>query len=67
MAFVSQLRRVSFFLDSDLDAGLRALKGRIGIPQAEAIRRAVREYLERQGVAADSKTERKRAVTRKRP
>ena len=67
MASVSQLRRVSFFLDSDLDAGLKALKGKIGIPQAEAIRRAIREYLKRQGVAIDSKTERKRAATRKRP
>ena len=67
MASVSQLRRVSFFLDSELELGLKALKGRIGIPQAEAIRRAIREYLERQGVAIDSKPERKRAVTRKRP
>lgn len=64
---MSPRRRVSFFLDDDLETGLKTLKGKIGIPQAEAIRRAIREYLERQGVAIDSKTERKRAVTRKRP
>ena len=60
-------RRVSFFLDDDLETGLKRLKGKVGIPQAEAIRRAIREYVERQGVAMDSKTERKRAVTRRRP
>ena len=64
---MSQRRRVSFFLDSDLEAGLKALKGKVGIPQAEAIRRAIAEYLELQGVAVDSKAERKRAATRKRP
>lgn len=64
---MSQRRRVSFFLDSDLEAGLKGLKGKVGIPQAEAIRRAIAEYLERQGVAIDSRAERKRAVTRKRP
>lgn len=64
---MSQRRRVSFFLDRDLEAGLKALKGKVGIPQAEAIRRAVAEYLEREGVEVDSKAERKRAVTRKRP
>jgi hypothetical protein len=63
---VSQRRRVSFFLDHDLEQGLKELKGRTGIPQAEAIRRAIAEYLERQG-GGDSKTERKRAATRKRP
>ena len=60
-------RRVSFFLDSHLEDGLKTLKGRIGIPQAEAIRRAIADYLQRQGVEMDSKAERKRAVTRKRP
>ena len=64
---VNQRRRVSFFLDSDLEAGLRGLKAKVGIPQAEAIRRAIAEYLARQDVAIDSKSERKRAATRKRP
>jgi hypothetical protein len=56
---------VSFFLDDHLNSGLRALKGKNGIPHAEAIRRAIAEYLQRQGVHV--KTGRKRAVTRKRP
>ncbi len=64
---VSPRRRVSFFLDSDLDAGLKVLKQRVGIPQAEAIRRAIADYLERQSVGVDLKAERKRASTRKRP
>jgi hypothetical protein len=67
MSSVSRLRRVSFFLDGSLDAGLKALKGKVGIPQAEAIRRAIAEYLERQGVNVDAKAERKRAATRRRP
>ena len=58
---------MSFFLDEDLETGLRALKSQVGIPQAEAIRRAIAEYLERQNVALNVKTERKRASTRKRP
>jgi len=64
---MSPRRRVSFFLDDDLETGLKTLKEKVGIPQAEAIRRAIREYLERQGVAIDPRAERKRAVTRKRP
>jgi predicted DNA-binding protein len=62
---VSSRRRVSFFLDRELEVGLQALNEKVGIPKAEAIRRAIAEYLQRQGV--DSKTERKRAATRKRP
>jgi predicted DNA-binding protein len=62
---VSPRRRVSFFLDSHLEEGLKALKEAVGIPQAEAIRRAIAEYLERQGVG--SKAGRKRADTRKHP
>jgi predicted transcriptional regulator len=64
---VSPRRRVSFFLDDDLEAGLRALKADVGIPQAEAIRRAIAEYLQRQKFAVNMKAERKRAATRKRP
>ena len=47
---MGERRRVSFFLDSDLEAGLKALRGKVGIPQAEAIRRAIAQYLERQGI-----------------
>jgi hypothetical protein len=62
---VSPKRRVSFFLDEHLADGLKALKARDGIPEAEAIRRAIGEYLEQRG-AAGSKSERTRAATRKR-
>jgi hypothetical protein len=58
---------VSFFLDRNLEAGLKALKAKVGIPQAEAIRRAIAEYLERQRVEVDSQSERKRVAARKRP
>ncbi|MFN7982947.1 MAG: ribbon-helix-helix protein, CopG family [Vicinamibacterales bacterium] len=54
----------SFFLDPELAAGLKAIKDRVGTPEAETVRRALREYLEKEGVL---KTERKRAATRKRP
>ena len=43
-------RRTSFFLDDSLSAGLKALKSRDGVPEAEAIRRAIAEYLKRRGV-----------------
>ena len=57
-------RRANFYLDENLLLGLKALKAEVGIPESEAVRRAVAEYLERHGVA---KPERKRAATRKRP
>lgn len=57
-------KRTSVFLDPSQTEGLKALKARDGTPEAEAIRRAIEEYLERRGV---TKTERKRAATRKRP
>ena len=60
-------RRANFYLDEALLQGLKKLKSRVGIPESEAVRRAVAEYLERQDhVAVLKKTERKRAVTRKR-
>jgi hypothetical protein len=43
-------RRTSFFVDDELSAGLKALKARDGTPEAEAIRRAIAEYLDRRGV-----------------
>ena len=64
---VSPRRRANFYLDHELLAGLKTLKARIGIPESEAVRRAVAEYLERQNVETAQKAERKRAVTRKRP
>ena len=54
----------NFLIDPDLADGLKALKERDGAPESESVRRAIREYLERQGVI--KKTDRKRATTRKR-
>ena len=53
-----------FLIDSDLAAGLKAIKARDGIPEGEAVRRALRPWLTKHGVM---KAGRKRADTRKRP
>ena len=57
-------RRTSVFLDATQFDGLKALKARDGINEAEAIRRAIDEFLERKGIFGAG---RKRAVTRQRP
>ncbi len=59
-------RRTSFFLDPELGEGLKALKARDGVPEAEAIRRAIADYLEKRGISFGHKAERKQAATRKR-
>ena len=55
----------TFALPNDLKAGLRAIKDRDGLPEAEQIRRAITAWLETRGVTV--KSDRKRATTRKRP
>jgi hypothetical protein len=42
----------TFRIDPDLQAGLRALRERDGIRAGEAIRRALRDYLKKKGLAA---------------
>jgi len=54
----------SFPMDAALAAGLKAVKDRDGISEAEQIRRGIRMWLDSVGVK--TKTERPRAVTRKR-
>ena len=54
----------NFYIDPELAEGLKALKEKTGAPEAESIRRALFEYLRKQGVI---KADRKRAITRKRP
>jgi hypothetical protein len=44
------MRRLSFFISEDLDAGLKALKNQHGTPEAETIRRALATYLAEKGV-----------------
>ena len=63
---MSLRKRTSVFLDPELLDGLKVLKSRDGTPEAEAIRRAIAEYLERRGVTGQ-KAGRKRGSTRKRP
>jgi hypothetical protein len=62
---VTPRTRYNFFIDNGQREGLRQVKERDGIPEAEQIRRAIDTWLEDKGVTL--KTERKRAATRKRP
>lgn len=57
-------KRISVYIDPTHADGLKALKARDGMPEAEAIRRALSEFLERRGVVV--KAARKQAPTRKR-
>ncbi len=59
-------KRYSFFIDEELEAGLKTLKRRDGMPEAEAIRRSVAEFLKRKGITIQ-KAGRKRGEARKRP
>ena len=64
MRQMSPRKRTSVFLDPELLEGLKALKGRDGTPEAEAIRRAIAAYLEHRGVKI--KADRKRVSALKR-
>ena len=59
------LRPTNFRLESELLDGLLEVKARVGISVSEQVRRAIRAWLDRQGVSR-LKTARKRAATRKR-
>ena len=59
-------RRISFFLSDHLCEGLKALKERDGVPEAESMRRAIGEYLTNKGIAVQDKSERQRVATRRR-
>ena len=39
-------KHVNFYLDADLGEGLKAIKERDGVSEAEQIRRGIRMYLE---------------------
>ena len=56
-------RTITFRPDPDLLIGMEQLQERHGTPFSEQIRRALRAWLESQGVI---KSERRRAATRKR-
>jgi hypothetical protein len=57
-------QRFNFWIDDDLRDGLKAIRDRDGIVESEQIRRAVREWLHKKGVAP--KPERPRPVARRR-
>ena len=61
---VTPRTRYNFFIDDEQRDGLRAIKDARGIPESEQIRRAIDDWLKREGVS--KRPERKRAVTRKR-
>ncbi len=42
-------KRVNFYLDADLGEGLKAIKERDGVSEAEQIRRGIKLYLESKG------------------
>ena len=41
--------RINFYLDRDLGDGLKAIKERDGVSEAEQIRRGIKMYLESKG------------------
>jgi hypothetical protein len=57
-------KRYSFWIDLEQADALKEIKERDGVPESEAIRRALYAWLEQRGVTV--KPERKRAVIRKR-
>ncbi len=59
-------KKVPFFtkLDPELREALRRYKADVGVPEAEQVDRALRDWLTAKGVI---KSGRKRAATRKRP
>lgn len=61
---MSPKKYYTFMIDPDLAEALKAAKQRDGMPEGEQIRRALKAWFSRRPVM---KSERKRAVTRKRP
>ena len=61
---MTRKKRYSFWINDAEAEGLKSVKADEGISESEQIRQALRDWLRKKGV---KKTERKRAVTRKRP
>ena len=61
---MTPLKATAFRVEADLLEALQEIKRRDGVPVSEQVRRALQAWVESRGV---TKTERKRAVTRKRP
>ena len=54
-AHMSPRKLQKFYMDPELSDGLKLLKEREGITEAEQVRRAVREWLERKGALKRAK------------
>lgn len=63
LGVMTRRKLFNFYIDPDLAEGLKRLKERERESEGAIARRALRQYLSEHGVI---KTERKRAVTRKR-
>ena len=62
--YVTPLKQTNFRLEEELLEALQEIRDRDGIPVAEQVRRAIRNWVDSKGVKV--RAERKRAVTRKR-
>jgi len=65
LVFVVALRPTNLRLEQEILKALQAIKERDGVSVTEQVRRALRTWIESKGIA--TKSERKRAATRKRP
>ena len=54
----------SFYLDPDLAAGLKLMKEQRGVPESEQVRRAIRAWLEGEGITLKSAPPARPARTR---
>ena len=63
-SYMTALKPTAFRIEADLLEALQEIKRRDGVPISEQVRRALQAWVETKGVM---KSERKRAVTRKRP
>jgi hypothetical protein len=61
---MTPMKATAFRIEADLLEALQEIKRRDGVPVSEQVRRALQAWVESKGV---TKTERKRAATRKRP
>lgn len=62
---MSPRKRYSFWINDIQAAGLKDVKDAEDISESEQIRQAINEWLRKRGI--ETKTDRKRATTRKRP
>lgn len=64
---MSSRKVTNFRLAPEYLEALHTIKERDGIPIAEQVRRAIRDWMEERGLTIEPKADRLRALTRKRP